>query len=151
MAWTPEQVELLKKRWSEGFSGKMIAEEIGGVTRNAVIGKAHRLGLVGWPTRCAILDKALMGRTSRKTNGDKVVRIQTYQHKRRTRRPVQDSDAPLERIVCYGKTNFISTSVKRKMGYQETDYDLGGKMSPFPAPSAEVPDETLRYLIRSLY
>ena len=151
MAWTPEQVELLKKRWSEGFSGKMIAEEIGGVTRNAVIGKAHRLGLVGWPTRCAILDKALMDRVSPKKNGGTVVPIRAYRRKRRTHRPVQDSDAPPERVVCYGKTNFISASVRRKMGYQQTDYDLGGKMSPFPAPSAEVPDETLRYLIRSLY
>jgi GcrA cell cycle regulator len=40
-------VELLKKLWSEGFSASQIAAEMGGVTRNAVIGKVHRLGLSG--------------------------------------------------------------------------------------------------------
>ena len=45
--WTDERVELLKKLWSEGFSASQIAAEMGGVTRNAVIGKVHRLGLSG--------------------------------------------------------------------------------------------------------
>jgi GcrA cell cycle regulator len=45
--WTDERVELLKKLWSEGQSASRIAAEIGGVTRNAVIGKVHRLGLSG--------------------------------------------------------------------------------------------------------
>lgn len=45
MAWTDERVELLKKMWSEGQSASQIAKELGGVTRNAVIGKVHRLGL----------------------------------------------------------------------------------------------------------
>ncbi len=45
MSWTDERVELLKKMWSEGQSASQIAKELGGVTRNAVIGKVHRLGL----------------------------------------------------------------------------------------------------------
>ncbi|WP_417676242.1 GcrA family cell cycle regulator [Roseibium sp.] len=47
MSWTTERVELLKKLWSEGLSASQIAGELGGVTRNAVIGKVHRLGLSG--------------------------------------------------------------------------------------------------------
>jgi GcrA cell cycle regulator len=47
MHWTDERVELLKKLWSEGLSASAIAAELGGVTRNAVIGKVHRLGLSG--------------------------------------------------------------------------------------------------------
>ncbi|MGA0563143.1 GcrA family cell cycle regulator [Ancylobacter sp. VNQ12] len=47
MNWTDERVELLKKLWSEGLSASQIAAELGGVTRNAVIGKVHRLGLSG--------------------------------------------------------------------------------------------------------
>lgn len=47
MSWTNERVELLKKLWSEGLSASQIAGELGGVTRNAVIGKVHRLGLSG--------------------------------------------------------------------------------------------------------
>ncbi len=45
MSWTDERVELLKKMWVEGQSASQIAKELGGVTRNAVIGKVHRLGL----------------------------------------------------------------------------------------------------------
>ncbi|MGJ8583618.1 MAG: GcrA family cell cycle regulator [Marinosulfonomonas sp.] len=45
MAWTDERVETLKKMWGEGQSASQIAKELGGVTRNAVIGKVHRLGL----------------------------------------------------------------------------------------------------------
>ena len=45
MSWTDERVETLKKMWGEGQSASKIAKELGGVTRNAVIGKVHRLGL----------------------------------------------------------------------------------------------------------
>ncbi|MGQ0567279.1 MAG: GcrA family cell cycle regulator [Gemmobacter sp.] len=45
MSWTDERVETLKKMWAEGQSASLIAKELGGVTRNAVIGKVHRLGL----------------------------------------------------------------------------------------------------------
>lgn len=45
MSWTDERVDLLKKMWNEGHSASTIAKELGGVTRNAVIGKVHRLGL----------------------------------------------------------------------------------------------------------
>ena len=45
MAWTDERVEVLKKMWGEGQSASIIAKALGGVTRNAVIGKVHRLGL----------------------------------------------------------------------------------------------------------
>ncbi len=45
MSWTDDRVEMLKKMWGEGQSASQIAKELGGVTRNAVIGKVHRLGL----------------------------------------------------------------------------------------------------------
>ncbi|MFG1424034.1 GcrA family cell cycle regulator [Roseixanthobacter liquoris] len=47
MSWNDERVELLKKLWGEGLSASQIAGELGGITRNAVIGKVHRLGLSG--------------------------------------------------------------------------------------------------------
>lgn len=47
MGWTEERVELLKKLWSEGLSASQIAARLGNVTRNAVIGKVHRLSLSG--------------------------------------------------------------------------------------------------------
>ena len=45
MSWTDERVEKLKELWTEGMSASQIAKVLGGVTRNAVIGKVHRLGL----------------------------------------------------------------------------------------------------------
>lgn len=56
MSWTDERVVLLKKMWSEGQSASQIARELGGVTRNAVIGKVHRLGMS---------NRAGMGETNR--------------------------------------------------------------------------------------
>lgn len=46
-AWTDDRVEQLKKLWADGLSGSQIADELGGVSRSAVIGKVHRLGLGG--------------------------------------------------------------------------------------------------------
>ena len=47
MSWTHERIEQLKKLWEAGYTASNIATELGGITRNAVIGKAHRLGLSG--------------------------------------------------------------------------------------------------------
>jgi GcrA cell cycle regulator len=50
MTWNDERVDVLKKLWSDGLSASQIASRLGGVTRNAVIGKVHRLGLSGRAT-----------------------------------------------------------------------------------------------------
>jgi GcrA cell cycle regulator len=50
MAWTDERIEQLKTMWEKGMTASQIAEELGGVSRNAVIGKAHRLGLQSRPS-----------------------------------------------------------------------------------------------------
>ena len=47
MGWTDDRVATLKKLWLDGLSASQIAKQLGGVTRNAVIGKVHRLGLSG--------------------------------------------------------------------------------------------------------
>ena len=54
MGWTEERIELLQRLWLQGQTASQIAEQLGGgVTRNAVIGKAHRLGLSGRPAPAA--------------------------------------------------------------------------------------------------
>ncbi len=50
MAWTDERIDQLKAMWDEGLTASQIAEKLGGVSRNAVIGKAHRLGLKSRPS-----------------------------------------------------------------------------------------------------
>jgi len=63
MSWTDERVDMLTKMWGEGQSASQIAKELGGVTRNAVIGKVHRLGLSnrtggGAPASAPLKEKA---------------------------------------------------------------------------------------------
>ena len=58
MSWTDERIEKLTKMWEGGATASQIAEELGGVSRNAVIGKAHRLGLKARPSPVKANDKA---------------------------------------------------------------------------------------------
>ena len=50
MSWTDERIDTLRRMWEAGQTASQIAEELGGVSRNAVIGKAHRLGLQSRPS-----------------------------------------------------------------------------------------------------
>lgn len=58
MSWTDERIEKLTKMWEGGATASQIAEELGGVSRNAVIGKAHRLGLKARPSPVKPNDKS---------------------------------------------------------------------------------------------
>lgn len=58
MSWTDERIELLRGMWEKGLTASQIAEELGGVSRNAVIGKAHRLGLKSRPSPVKSADKS---------------------------------------------------------------------------------------------
>ena len=58
MSWTEERIEKLTKMWEGGSTASQIAEELGGVSRNAVIGKAHRLGLKARPSPVKANDKS---------------------------------------------------------------------------------------------
>lgn len=69
MAWNEERVEILKKLWAEGLSASQIAGRLGGVTRNAVIGKVHRLGLSGRATTSRMKSHRPRARAAQKRNG----------------------------------------------------------------------------------
>jgi GcrA cell cycle regulator len=71
MVWNDERIDLLKKLWAEGLSASGIASRLGDVSRNAVIGKVHRLGLPG-------------RRTTSRSN-----KTRTSTKKERTTRPLQ--------------------------------------------------------------
>ncbi|MEO6718341.1 MAG: GcrA family cell cycle regulator [Novosphingobium sp.] len=58
MSWTDERIDRLTKMWEGGATASQIADELGGVSRNAVIGKAHRLGLKARPSPVKPNDKA---------------------------------------------------------------------------------------------
>ena len=58
MSWTDERIENLRNMWEKGLTASQIADELGGVSRNAVIGKAHRLGLKSRPSPVKATEKA---------------------------------------------------------------------------------------------
>ena len=64
--WTDERVEQLKKLWAEGLSASQIAERLGGITRNSVIGKVHRLGLAPRAKKVAVANFKRAIRNARK-------------------------------------------------------------------------------------
>ena len=90
MAWTDDRVELLKKLWAEGLSASQIANRLGGVTRNAVIGKVHRLGLSGRTTT----SRAKAPRTRRRATHaqNRPARPQLRSHGNLALKPAYDTD-----------------------------------------------------------
>ena len=90
MAWTDDRVELLKKLWAEGLSASQIANRLGGVTRNAVIGKVHRLGLSGRTTT----SRAKAPRTRRRATHaqNRAARPQLRSHGNLALKPAYETD-----------------------------------------------------------
>lgn len=109
MSWTDERVELLKKLWTEGLSASQIAAQLGGVTRNAVIGKVHRLGLSG-----------------RMKSSSSVSRVA----KPRLRAPARPSVQP----TSFGATALKAEAVTERGLVQFLEPAV---VMPFPAPKGE--------------
>ena len=66
MSWTDERIKKLTKMWESGATASQIADELGGVSRNAVIGKAHRLGLKARPSPVKPNEKEVKAKTAKK-------------------------------------------------------------------------------------
>ncbi|MGA7489043.1 MAG: GcrA family cell cycle regulator [Xanthobacteraceae bacterium] len=67
-AWTNERSGYLKARWSQGASARQIAKELGGISRSAVIGKVHRLGIAAFSPRMGPLRERASEREYRCTD-----------------------------------------------------------------------------------
>ena len=86
LSWTDERVEKLKKLWAQGLSASQIAAELGGVSRNAVIGKAHRLGLPDRKAKVGFNSESVrVARRQRKTELERL-RRQAVDAPRRVRK-----------------------------------------------------------------
>lgn len=112
MNWTDERVELLKKLWTEdGLTASQIAQQLGGgITRNAVIGKVHRLGLSG--------------------------RAKTVSQAPRVARPKQRSTSNVQRTVTR-PVSFGSTALKIEAEVELEVVATPAVMISFPAPTNE--------------
>lgn len=93
MGWTEERVALLKKLWAEGLSASQIAKQLTGVTRNAVIGKVHRLGLAGRATPSRPAKRPV------RINRPRVVGAATATTGARTRQPPQPYIEPEKPVL----------------------------------------------------
>ena len=65
MSWTDERIDTLRNLWEKGLTASQIAESLGGVSRNAVIGKAHRLGLKARPSPVKAADDGAAARPAK--------------------------------------------------------------------------------------
>lgn len=125
--WTDERVELVKKLWQEGLSASQIAKQLGGVSRNTVIGKVHRLGLAGrampsLPTRAARRQPKPAGRVNQQ-------RIWAEQAKPKTAAPPALRSQPLP-----VETDQVGTA---------TVLTLGAHMCKWPIGDPALPNFTL--------
>ncbi len=94
MSWTDDRVELLKKLWAEGLSASQIAGQLGGVTRNAVIGKVHRLGLSGRATTSRV--KSTRARKNKAGRANTAPRLGLFSNSNSALRTLSSPDGPKE-------------------------------------------------------
>jgi GcrA cell cycle regulator len=110
MAWNDERVDALKKLWADGLSASQIAGRLGGVTRNAVIGKVHRLGLAGRAT------------TSRmKTHRARVRTAQANKRHMRTR-PAGIGNSPLRNLYLGDSEPYVPPAEELVIPVNERRY-----------------------------
>lgn len=104
MSWTEDRVSLLRKLWGDGHTAAEIAKELGGVTRNAVIGKAHRLKLSNRVSPIQQNKKAANKNTKRKVV-EKTKSVQSAPAKSQSVSPPKFSEAPIPPGKLYDLTD----------------------------------------------
>ena len=96
MSWTDERIDRLKAMWEKGMTASQIAEDLGGVSRNAVIGKAHRLGLDARTRRYFDLHATLDVKHSEEWNKEAIVPLVSEDPRRAT----AIAEGALMRLEC---------------------------------------------------
>lgn len=134
MSWTEQQIQALKKMWGNGFSASDIAKTLGGgLTRNAVIGKAHRLKLSSQP-----LAAKAVGEMSNRVGGSVLPMMSKVSKKRTMLRPLPPVQMPGSMPKTYTRENLPSIdTVKRtegiavtKAGERHCRWPIGDPRSP---------------------
>lgn len=110
MSWTEDRVSRLSKLWADGLSASQVAAELGGVTRNAVIGKVHRLGLSGRvkpasssakrakrPARGSVYSAPRVSRAIPRSHGANALKFDVDAQIHYRTRPVEDVVIPISR------------------------------------------------------
>ncbi|HEY0627574.1 MAG TPA: GcrA family cell cycle regulator [Allosphingosinicella sp.] len=145
MSWTDERIDRLKELWSKGMTASQIADELGGVSRNAVIGKAHRLGLQSRPSPvkpnepAPVKAKAKPAPAPEAKPAPAPVAKAPAQPAPQQAQPVQAPRPDQPRIVSVGPGGFL----RQGPGDQQAPIPPAPPRRLVPAkPSAEVADKT---------
>ncbi|HMT40771.1 MAG TPA: GcrA family cell cycle regulator [Sphingorhabdus sp.] len=149
MSWTDERIDRLKTMWEKGLTASQIADELGGVSRNAVIGKAHRLGLKSRPSpvkanegeakpapkpKAKPVEKAAAPRQSAPSSGSTERVIPTY-----STPSVPQPRTDMPKIVSIGPGGFM----RQGPGDQQAPIPPAPPRRLVPAkPSPEIADKT---------
>lgn len=149
MSWTDERIDRLKTMWEKGLTASQIADELGGVSRNAVIGKAHRLGLKSRPSpvkanegeakpapkpKAKPVEKAAAPRASAPTSGSTERVIPAY-----STPSVAQPRTDMPKIVSIGPGGFM----RQGPGDQQAPIPPAPPRRLVPAkPSPEIADKT---------
>ena len=147
MSWTDERIETLTKMWEGGSTASQIAEEVGGVSRNAVIGKAHRLGLKARPSPVKANEKEAAAPAPKPVKADLPPRAAPPPRASaaRTVAPMASPDGtiaapqtPMPRIVSVGPGGFL----RQGPGDQQAPIPPAPPRRLVPAkPSAEMAEK----------
>ena len=142
MAWTEDRVEILSKLWADGLSASQIAKQLGGVTRNAVIGKAHRLGLKSRPSPVKAGSKTAKKAAKPAAKAPPKPRAAARKAAPPANQPqkvVGQSDLDLPKIVSIGPGGFL----RQGPGDQQAPIPPAPPRRLVPAkPSPEMADKT---------
>ncbi len=128
MSWTDERIATLQKMWEGGSTASQIAEELGGVSRNAVIGKAHRLGLKSRPSPVKAGDKK---------KGAKKPSTKSSPKTKKT--AGTSSGVKAEGKAASGKAASPSSPAHAPKGYVPAKVEHNGPSQPLPNPSSDLP------------
>ena len=142
MSWTDERIEQLKELWSKGMTASQIADDLGGVSRNAVIGKAHRLGLQSRPSPVKPNEpapaKAKQSAPEPATEPAPTPRQQPSPQPAASATPAERA-APEPRVVSVGPGGFL----RQGPGDQQPPLPPAPPRRLVPAkPSADIADKT---------
>ena len=132
MSWTDERIGTLKKMWEGGSTASQIAEELGGVSRNAVIGKAHRLGLKSRPSSVKANEKKKAAKKAAPKVGAAVRKPVDSAPKL----AVKPADRPAPRSTVDPVADTAVDAPSAQVGQNAPD---ANPSQPMPNPTADLP------------
>jgi GcrA cell cycle regulator len=149
MAWTDERIALLKQYWEEGRSASQIAELLGeGLSRNAVIGKAHRLGLASRPSPLKTGEAKAESKAPRaepkaaapKPAPARPVPAAPAAAPAQAEAPQRPAPAPVAEPVAIEPASVAARSAPRPKGGRVTLLDLNDRICKWPIGHPDEPD-----------